>query len=853
MRSQRSLAVLGLLGWSACTPTSPIASPAAHVDLARTQPVQVQRPSCTGLTLQPPDQAAPVDENVQSGPETIQTADAGKRCQIADDNLASAAGAVLSQAAARKQQPGMAGTRWNGSTRLIYEDRIDSRYSLSVEEKTRLRQNGFVVAERLTASTYGWAFHELYQSQVPIYVSIDAILHAIYASNDKLLALLERERLAPLLQQVLHALHCALADQAAGWPIDIARDADVYITVARSLLAGDKVASVLGTDAEVQTLLRAIASHQGLQTVDLFGRARIIDFAAFVPRGHYDGTLAAYFRAAMWLSRVELNLLSRACRSSQPGNTLDPTETPREAALALGLAELAERAGAQGAIALLDRAWGLFAGAREDVSITDLSALRKQVGQAGPPSLADTSALRRAIGSRFPRSARIFPMPQGIKDRDLPVISTFLGPRVVPDTAAIHGLVHDAIAGRHLLHASDVAVVLGHSRARTYLQSDLGEFPTLDRALTQAQTQLAASPSGSDLYSIWLRALRGLASPPTGVVPRFMGTPAFADLRINSAIAGFAQLRHNNVLLAGQEYGAAGCEIPDGFVDPVPDVYAALIEYCRRGDALLAALDAGDALGARAYFARLQRTLRVLQNIAEDELAGRVLSIEQRRFLSMVAEFHPPNTGGPATYSGWYFDLFRSRREEGLSDAALIADYFLSGETQQVAHVGASAPQLGFFAVDTGGPPRLFVGPVARAFEAVGTGANRFRDAQVQQVAKIEPWAASYRVAGPPVPPLAVEQQGMDFVLRSSKSLGPVTLTALDHHRRSMKSLTQHVGQSPARFHFALSPKRPIEALRVRVGSFTHVAVAVENAVEMSPIVFTLGDLPLDADKASGN
>lgn len=847
MRQPRSLAILGLLSLSACTPAAP-GLPLAAAEPVPAQAARVLRPDCAALNLKPSDQAAAVDESVQSGPETVEKAEAGKRCQIADDNLAAAGRAIVAQADARKRLPARAVTRWNGSSRLLYEDRIDSRYALSDDEKARLRQHGFFVADRLSASTYGWAFHELYQSQIPIYVSADAILHAIYAANDKLLALVESERLSPLLQQVLRALHCALADQAPRWPAEVARDADVYLTVARSLLNGSSVPSVLGSDGQVQSLLAAIAAHQGLRTVEIFGRARVIDFAAFAPRGHYEGRLAAYFSAAMWLSRVELNLLSRACRSSQPGNSLDPSETPREAALALGLTELVDRAGASDAIALLDRAWGLFAGRREDVSLAQLSALRKQAGLAGAPSLNDTAKLRTAIGSGYRRSARLFPMPEGIKDSELPVVSTFLGPRIVPDTAAIHGLVHDAIAGRHLLHAADVAVVLGHDRARSYLQSDLSQFAALDRGLTQAGALLDRSLSGPDLYSIWLTALRGLAQRPEGVVPSFMQTPAFADLRINSTIAGFAQLRHNNVLLAGQEYGAAGCEIPDGYVDPVPRVYEALIEYGRRGDALMAVLDTGDALGARAYFTRLRQTLRVLHAIAEDELAGRALSDEQRRFLSMVAEFHPPNTGGPATYSGWYFDLFRSRREEGLSDAALIADYYTSGETQQVAHVGVTAPRLGFFAVDTGGPPRLFVGPVARAFEAIGTSGTRFRDAQAETVAKIEPWAASYRVAGPPEPPLAVDQEGLDFSVRSSRALGPVTLTAMDHHRRPLKSVTQSVGTKPVLFRFGLPKKVTMEAVRVRVGTFTHVAVAVENAVEMSPIRFTLGGMAQGGD-----
>ena len=58
-------------------------------------------------------------------------------------------------------------------------------------------------------------------------------------------------------------------------------------------------------------------------------------------------------------------------------------------------------------------------------------------------------------------------------------------------------------------------------------------------------------------------------------------------------------------------------------------------------------------------------------------------------------------TGHPPTYTGWYFDLFFNRQEDGMRGAEYIADYFTSQEG--VAYVGATAPRLGVFVVDAGG------------------------------------------------------------------------------------------------------------------------------------------------------
>src|SRR6185503_18727276 len=127
--------------------------------------------------------------------------------------------------------------------------------------------------------------------------------------------------------------------------------------------------------AELTAKVRAAA---GPDRVELFGRARLIDFTQYKPRGHYTGSdeLSRYFVAAMWASRLELNLVSRSSRSSAPGPEPDPRETPREAIDALALADLAAASGAATSLDTVEQAWTLLAGRREDVSVTQLAQLR---------------------------------------------------------------------------------------------------------------------------------------------------------------------------------------------------------------------------------------------------------------------------------------------------------------------------------------------------------------------------------------------------------------------------------------------------------------------------------------------
>ena len=846
--AQRPVATVGVT--QSATESAKVAVRSVAADMARGAAV------CDAVRGAPVEPVPEPREEATVPGDPADAKDPQRACLVFDTNVGRAADAVLAQAGGTR--PVSAPKLWDHRSRPQYDALVEQRFHLTAAERSMLTRQGFVVPARFSFGTYSWAFHELYQSQLPLYVAADAIFHAIYASNDNLIASIEKYRLRPLLAQVLDALSCTLATAAADYPPEVARDLDLYIAVARSLLADAPVAGVLGSPAELQQLFDLAKKPAGLERVTLFGRDRYIDFSAYMPRGHYTGELAAFFRAAMWLSRLEFNLVSRSSRSSHPEVTPDRSETPREALVALALADLVERAKVTSGVALLDRAWALLAGKREDVSLADLTRLKKQA-HIGALTIESASALRAAIGDGFQRRARIHYMPQGADV--LPAITTFLGPRIVPDTMATRPLVHDQIPDRHLLHAADMAYALGHDRAKSYLTEDLAKYPALGGGLAAARAIVNEPLTGADLYSAWLGGVRALATTPAGQLPSFMRTPAFADLRLNSAVAAFGQLRHNFVLIAGQGYDAAGCEIPDGWVEPVPEVYAALADYAARGTQVMRELDPKDTLATVKYFARLGKVLRVLRAIAQDELAGRALTAEAKQFISMVAEYQPPGSGGGATYTGWYYDLFRDRVEDGLSGADFVADYYTSGHLQQVAYVGALGPRLGFFVVDVGGAPRLMVGPVARAYEYTGPLAARLTDeTAAAATGKREPWAVSYTAPHASEPPLAVTQASgggqpggdttpLTLAVRSSRSLGAVTVELLDHHRVAYESLTLPVGKGVTKFRFKRAPPASAgtvytEGVHVKIGAFDYVQTVGVAAMGPDIIRFQLGGMP---------
>jgi len=761
-------------------------------------------------------------------------ADATSACEVTTGALASAeavAAASLRQTFA-SPAPFVA---WDHRRAPAHLDQVQRRFGLSASQTRALLREGMVVLETPTFDNYTDAFHEIFESELPMWVSVDAVLQAIYRSNATLMARIEETSAMPTLDRAIEAMQCGLAGQASRYEGETARDVDLYLTVARSLLAGKAMPSVLGVDEEAKKIVARAVAAQGIETLTLFGRERVVDFSAYRPRGYYeldnpDGpSLAKYFRAATWLSRLELNLVTYDCVSSGHGGE----QTPREDRDALALADLMTRTGAAEDVAKLEDAWTLLAGRREDVSFTALAALTKDA-QLGDLRAPDVDArLRALIGRRSPRTARTHFTAEGCSD--LPAIATMLGARIVPDAGITRPLVSPEVPERPRLGAMDIAYALGHDRAKQYLARDLAEFATLGGALKKARAVGLAPLNGEDLYSAWLGAIRGLALTPAGSLPSVMRSPVFADLRLSSTVAAYGQLRHNYALTAAMTYDEGGCEIPDTFVEPAPAVYDALIEYAARGAAAMKRLEGPDRDATLtgttdAYFARLTQTLTLLRAVGTRELANRPLPREVLRFLSMVVEAtagHLGYTPHPPTFTGWYFDLFRAR-SEAFETASFVADYYTSSRLSEAAYAGVKGVRLGIFIVDTAGVPRVVVGPVADAFEAHAP-LPRLTDAQVSDAHADQPWALGYTPKSTPAPPLSVSvamtptgaarRAHVSLKAQSTSALGDVTLEIVDIHRHPIRAITHRVGADEVTFDFG-EEKTDVYGVHVKVGEW---------------------------------
>ena len=694
---------------------------------------------------------------------------------------------------------------WDRTHAPRFYDRVDAHLHLGDAEGALLRKNGFVVLDRLGYESYAVAFHDVFQQQLPVYVGVDAIFNAVFQASQTVLGEIERTRLGPKLVGLVDRMRATLAASRNSFDAQTADDLDLYLVVAHRLLHPQS--EVHARKPDVETVASGIVDQArqatGLVPEELFGRARMIDYSQYKPRGHYanggyqdgfdvklprskDGETTEhiapsdYFVAMTWLSRLELNLVSRSCRSSQPGVDVDASETPREARDAIALADLAGRAGALPDLRAFEDVYSVFAGNREDVSLPAIAALaaRAGVGARDPDAPAK---LRAAIGAGWKRTARTHFMPEGATE--LPAIATMFGPRIVPDIAPLTHLVHPAVSGRLELGAADVAYVMGHDRAKSYLAEDLAKHPDLGAALDASRAELAAGARGKkDVYSAWMGAALRLADRPSGSVPSFMGSDAWADMRMSSALAVYAQIRHTFVLLAGQGYDGYGCEIPDGWVEPAVSAYDGMLAWVRAARAA--------APSQAAYFRRVDEVLSMLRSISLTELSGVALSEPQRRWLGMVSEYTPKDgyfgdSGEPPKYTGWYFDLFPDREIGAERGVDLVADWFTLTNVDQVRHLGVEKAALGVFVIDVGGEPRAMVGPVAKTYEVATPIADRLDDERARTATGKRAAWLSFLAPKKVDPPLAARlfvcADDARVVLRAGQPLA-ATVTLLDHH-----------------------------------------------------------------------
>jgi hypothetical protein len=213
---------------------------------------------------------------------------------------------------------------------------------------------------------------------------------------------------------------------------------------------------------------------------------------------------------------------------------------------------------------------------------------------------------------------------------------------------------------------------------------------------------------------------------------------------LNTQLASWAELRHDTILYAKQSYTTGGeCEFPDGYVDPYPAFYAALVAYAERGLAMsdrlegTATADLVDRL--RDHFSTLKATLTTLKHMAEQELSGVPFDAEQLAFINDAVRYgEGGGCGSPPVYAGWYPRMLFLN--ENWFDPTIADVHTQPTEKEgelvgKVLHVATGGPRPAVFTVNGCEGARAYVGVVFSYHEVITKDFERLTD---------DEWAGKY-------------------------------------------------------------------------------------------------------------
>lgn len=685
-------------------------------------------------------------------------------------------------------------------TSALYADLVASTYGLTAHEKSLIDQNGFMVTERIAQNSFGDAFLDIYRNDLPAFVSTDALLHAWHMSYDDILKDVESALLIRRLDTLLASLHSQmpLLETSYGGNSrmrQMLQDVDVYLTVPRKLLGTITDPYFPENTFLVAQVMQAIAAQYPTK-IELFqSAARDIDFSQFTPRGHYTQSpqLTRYFQSMIWLGRIELQVLPSIEQS-----LFRPAEADyqRQAIDALLLHEAALGCDGYRKLEEIDRIVRFFVGESDNITLPQMRSLAGAAGLMNASALLDTLTFRnfcsvlRLQSYAYQRinSQILWSDPLNPEQSRPAGAFLLLGQRFVIDSYVTGNVVFDRVMYqgekvlRMLPSTLDVLYALGNDAAAQLLTTGLDTYHYGSNLSAVRYLVESYEPEfwAGTLYNGWLRAIRTLNPPANRTsLPAFAQTAAWWQEKMNTQLASWAQLRHDNLLYAKQSYSGAViiCSFPETYVEPVPEFFEAFREMADSASAAFRSPLFGDfsnSSHASWFFDQMSAAADTLAAVAHKELTRTPLLDTEKEFLKHIIYQMSGGCGG-SVYGGWYSRLFYSGQGALFANDRVVADVHTAPTDEDgnmvgwVLHAGTGPVNLAVVTTELpDGRTVACVGPVMSYCEHVTTGFKRLTD---------EEWKVSY-AANSSLRPSLVNIYLAD-VAGSSRGAGPSLVTGI--------------------------------------------------------------------------
>ncbi|MBN2531495.1 MAG: DUF3160 domain-containing protein [Spirochaetales bacterium] len=481
-------------------------------------------------------------------------------------------------------------------------DVITSMYTITADAEQKLLTNGFVVLDYLKASSVALYYNSL-STRVDNgpFITTDALLHVFHLTYDHMLQTVEKEVFFQKLVTLLDLFHTETqyayeSIQPGMYVKEPARKLWIFAAVAEMLVHGETTLSGTGIapiETEVNTYLSKVYAHTLEDTED--------DYTQYEPRGHYteDPLLEQYFRAMMWLQRR------------------------------IFLTEKMEQLVSAGIMASIIANNAAIVSSWQELNNFITKLINECLGET---PFTVHQALQETFGTEYETNGYMVLEDETNRTLFASAVDDyifFMGQRMVIDSLVMAETLYDKVNYRKYPCALDMASTLLDSQAAYEEHADeMATFPDLRPVIDELRTlynNKTADFWTQTIYNYQLYALRALSVTPAGNVPEFMKEPLWAREKLNTQLAYWSEMRHDNILYAmpvptvvpGLTPTPAITPTPPpvGYVEPYPEFYERVSGMCTSTRDILD--DAGYTAVHRTKFQQIATWADDFRDLAE--------------------------------------------------------------------------------------------------------------------------------------------------------------------------------------------------------------------------------------------
>ena len=504
-----------------------------------------------------------------------------------------------------------------------------------------LGKNGFAIVP----AEHNQLFH-VYEkndyADFPSFVTTDLYLQLFHLYFDCVLRDVEEKHLDSLMIVFSSQMEAEMKTLTSSQDAEVKAAAEfgqAWFAVASWLFSHDKAPASAATlnvpeaykKMVMEEITKAIDAENGYSDMlEYFPPEEMFGYSLFRPRGHYTRSkvCSRYFRGMMWLQTAHFgtNKPSKMKQIVLIANVFN--QQPKLRAIYNKVSEPIT----------------YLMGTPDNVTLIQVANQIKEMGLPIEQLLSsrkDMANLTKDIEEIAKRQMRI----ELKKTRGSKYVVDIMPQRYQPDAEALITTTDQdsPVSLRPCPKGLDWMAVMGLPGAERILIDELKEtqrWAGFPKALTTARKKAATTQWEACVANQWMYTLQSLGDTAQSL-PYFMQSPQWQKKNLNTALASWAELKHDAILYAKQpmlaECGDGGPEPPvvKGYVEPNVKFWEKAIALVTRMDKVLTTYNL-QTEKAKAVYERIKEMAEFCRDISKKELNGGKITDEEYNQIEII-------------------------------------------------------------------------------------------------------------------------------------------------------------------------------------------------------------------------